>query len=487
VNVRALAAAVLLWHATASNADCGEGLNYLLHEGQVELKSSWQRFSGRRYVIFCARRYGKSRLFAALAIEQSLRMSNSITLIAGPLQKQMRNTYEPHFRELLKDCPPELLPRHRSAECEWLFPNGSVIRMAGTDNGHAEDLRGPYCNLALVDEAAFIDDLEYVVQSVLLPQTLTVNGRLLMASSAPRSPAHPFATRYLTEAEAEGYLLVRTIDEAPHVTPEQVAEYAKEEGGRDSTSFQREYLCRVIPDEASTVVPEFFRVESKIVEVIERPEFFHAFTSLDVGFDDLSVAAIGYVHFQMNLGVIEDEVVTRHMSSAPLFAEIHKREEALYTDRRRPRDHGSSLQPWEPARRVMDASKILVADANYHSGRAWCAAAKDDADAALNALRVSVGSLRLRIHPRCKTLIAHLRNGQWNKSRTSFERSGDFGHFDGIDAVKYWNREAWWTKNPYPDFWNGETSETHWLPKPSTDHEQQLVNAFTGRRRGRYG
>lgn len=483
---RTLAAAAVLWFATASNADCGEGLNYLLHGGQVELKQSWQRFEGRRYVVLASRRYGKSRLFAALAIEQSLRQPNSITLIAGPLQKQMRNTYEPHFRELLADCPAEHKPRHRTAECEWIFPNGSVIRMAGTDNGHAEDLRGPYCNLALVDEAGFIDDLEYVVQSILLPQTLTVDGRLLMASSAPRSPAHPFATRYVTEAEAAGYLLVRTIDDAPHITPEKVAEYEKEEGGRETSSFQREYLCKIIPDEATTVVPEFYRVEKQIVEAVERPPFFHALTSLDVGYDDMSVAVLGYVNFEHALGVIEDEVVARHMSSVPLFEAIHAKEEALWADRRRPRDHASSLQSWEPARRVMDASKILVADAHYHSGRAWWSASKDDAEAALNALRVRVGGLKLRIHPRCKTVIAHLRNGQWNKSRTSYERSGDYGHFDGIDAMKYWNREAPWSVNPFPDFWQGEHAETHWLPKPTTDAEQRLVDAFTsprGRRR----
>jgi hypothetical protein len=79
------------------------------------------------------------------------------------------------------------------------------------------------------------------------------------------------------------------------------------------------------------------------------------------------------------------------------------------------------------------------------------AARKDDADAALNALRFRIQRRQVKVARKCTTVIAHLRNAIWNKAKTSFERSGQFGHFDAVDACKYLVRHVDWDKNPYPD------------------------------------
>jgi hypothetical protein len=57
---------------------------------------------------------------------------------------------------------------------------------------------------------------------------------------------------------------------------------------------------------------------------------------------------------------------------------------------------------------------------------------------------------QIYIHPRCETLIHHLRFGTWNKQRTSFARSPDTGHYDAIDALIYFIRNIDFGKNPFP-------------------------------------
>jgi uncharacterized protein with NRDE domain len=101
--------------------------------------------------------------------------------------------------------------------------------------------------------------------------------------------------------------------------------------------------------------------------------------------------------------------------------------------------------------RVSDNNNIiLLNDLQRLHGITFLPTAKDNSDAALNNLRIMLKQNQIIINPRCKTLIRHLRNAKWNKTRTSFARTKEDGHYDALAALKYLCRNVQFYKNPFP-------------------------------------
>ena len=205
-------------------------LRYRLHADQRRIREAWLDAPGRVYVLCCSRRWGKSWLGAALGIETAISQPGARIAYAAPTMKMAREIIVPHMVALLEDCPDDMAPVFSKAELTWTYPNGSRVILAGCDNGNAERLRGTSMDLGIVDEAGFIDGLRYVVQSILMPQLMTTNGRIFMASTPAKSPVHDF-TGYCLEAEAENRYAHRTIYDAPHISDAIAAEFMLESGG----------------------------------------------------------------------------------------------------------------------------------------------------------------------------------------------------------------------------------------------------------------
>ena len=450
------------------SGSCG----YLLHEGQLEVRKLFAESQERRFVLCCSRRYGKSFLACVIAIEHALQNKGASIRIAAPTAKMVRNIIEPHMRSILADCPESLRPRHHKQDGAWEFgKTGSFIHVAGCDGGNAERHRGTDCSLAIVEEAGFVDELDYVVDDIFTPQLLTTNGRMLMLSSPPRTPAHPFVG-YALAAQERGSYVHRTIHDAPHISERLVEEFCRESGGERSTTWRREYLAQFVVDESRAIVPEFAEAEPEIVKDWTRPDFFDAYVAADFGYKDLTFAVLGYYDFDNDRHVIEDEVILEQSTSREIAEAIQEKERELWGNK-------------EPTR-IADADRIVLADIVNHHDMTVLPARKDDREAAINALRLCITEGRLVIHPRCKALRAHLRNGIWNKARTQFERSGGFGHFDGVAACVYFVRHVVRGKNPYPRFRNGESLSTHWLPTGSNQSRdgEAVANLFRRRKRG---
>jgi hypothetical protein len=105
----------------------------------------------------------------------------------------------------------------------------------------------------------------------------------------------------------------------------------------------------------------------------------------------------------------------------------------------------------EPYKRVSDNNLTLINDLQRMHGLLFRPTRKDDADAALNNMRILIASKQIIINPRCKILISHLNAGIWDKSKTKFARSAlKFGHFDAIDSLKYMVRNVNFQANPFP-------------------------------------
>ena len=218
-------------------------LRHKCHTVQKEMYDLYYQSENNSILVWLlGRQSGKSYLFTILALEAALRKPNTIIKLVTDTKLHVRSIFDPHFKDILEDCPEELKPKYYTQQYYYHFPNGSQIQLAGSDNKHYEKLRGQKSELVLVDEAGFCNDLDDMVTSVLLPTTTHTGGKIILASTPSADSNHPFL-KFIERAEMEKKFVKKTIDDNPLLTPEQKHNIEEKMGGRTSERFRREYLC----------------------------------------------------------------------------------------------------------------------------------------------------------------------------------------------------------------------------------------------------
>lgn len=425
-------------------------LHWKCHEVQKEMYDVFanaEKYSTLYWLL--ARQSGKSFLMALIAIEQALKKPNSVIKLLTDTKVHLESIYEPLFKEVLIDCPADLKPDYVRSKFIYYFKNGSQIQLAGADGKHYEKLRGQKSDLVLIDESGFCSDLKYIIMSVLLPTLTHTKGKLVMASTPAKEPDHE-SWYFIEQSEMQETLITKNIYDNPMLDQQQIDLITERCGGIDSIDFRREYLCQRVRDDNHIVFPEFTQeLQDKIIQDnYPKPPFFHTYEAMDVGFKDLTVVLFGYFDFRADKLIIEDEIAVsgKDFQIKSLTKRINEKEEHLWTN-----FYTNDVQ--RPKVRVSDIDYIVMQEISLASNNQinFMAARKDDNGAAINKLRTMIASGKIIIHPRCETLIRHLRNCQWSKrSKLSFDRSPDNGHYDAVDALKYMVRHVEYTKNPYP-------------------------------------
>ena len=264
--------------------------------------------------MLIARQSGKSFLMCVLSIETCLRKEKSIVKYVCQTRDMLTNIVIPNVEQIIEDCPEHLKPIWSENKKRYIFPNGSELQIAGSDGGHYNKIRGGRSHLWVVDEAGFCAELQTIVDSVLAPTTTTTNGRGILASTPdPDAPDHDFINIYCPAAEARGSLFKATLFDNPMLTEEQkqkiINRYPR---GVDNPRFKAEYLCQVVRNPESIVVPEFDETaEKEIVREYERPKMFHTYVAMDIGGKDFTVLLLGYYDWLKTTVVIEDEIVLK--------------------------------------------------------------------------------------------------------------------------------------------------------------------------------
>jgi hypothetical protein len=429
-------------------------------------------------VVHCARQIGKTFTLCLIALETALKKPGAKIRYVAPTEKSLRSYVHPNMQILLADCPPELRPTWDTQDSCYVFSNGSRIWLAGTEKEAIEKLRGPNADLILVDECGTMDNLRYVVNDVLVPQTFETDGRIVLIGTSPKTPGHDFAIM-IREARAEGSYIRRTIDDNTHMTAATKERYFKAVGGRTSVTARREAFCELVVDEQFAVVPEFEAARDGIVREPPPCEWYHPLIAMDVGFEDLHAILYGYWDFEKAQLVVQDESFLRRARTDEIAKAVAEKEAALWPFMARENETG----PWgthtvDPGRkerrrvyRFTDVDPRLIADLSVLHGLQFNKVAKDDKEAQVNALRVAVRDGKLIIHPRCVTLYRHMSEAVWNKGRTEFDRTPECGHFDGVDALIYMWRMAPRQANPLPAAKFGREVLAPLWPEP-TQHSE---------------
>lgn len=419
-------------------------LSYKLHETQERMRDAIIACAALLFVLNCARRLGKSYLCCVLAIEMCLQKSRARVVYIAPTAKQVRTIITPLMREILADAPPHFVPDFNGMDGIWRFPhNGSEIHIVGVNNGHADDARGGDADLVIIDEAGQVDDLVYLVESIIKPMLLVTNGRIVMPSTPAPTPAHPF-TDYCAKATIANAYAEFTLLDAPHIPAERVEAFIAEGGGRGATAVRREYFCEHVVDDSVAVLPEFSRCKSTIVADFVTPAHFVPIIVGDAGFHDFTFVLGGYHDFANAVDCWEWEYVGAKKLAREIDASVTK----------------EATNAWgadRAARRFIDAPPQIVAEMNANaSAYQWSGIAKKETDgpfmgAAVNAVRQRMTPpISMRIHPRCTNLIAHCQYAVWRVPGKDFERMDGFGHFDGVAALAYGTRLIDRVTNPTP-------------------------------------
>jgi hypothetical protein len=435
------------------------------------------RSNALKWVNNCSRRLGKSFKKCLQGIEVCLQIPEGQARLIAPTQKMLRNITLPIIRTIIRDAPADVRPVWKQIDSLWFFPSTRAeLHVAGANNNHEDDSRGVAAHWIGIDEAGFIDRLQYLVADVLMPQLLTTRqdtngqfGKLSLSSTPPPTPAHEFVDM------AQAAQLVKAYSEydifQSGYSPEIIELFRKEANGPawkpgdpDSTTWLREYLCKFVVDKNLAIVPEW---NDTYIAEWPRSDFFrfyHLYNGMDLGVSDFTVCLFGYYDFKAARLVIEDEVVMRgpQMTTPLLAAAIKARRTALWPKV----EADGTLLHRDIYRAVADNDNpLLLNDLAALHGVYFQPVVKDSLHAMVNAIRILIGSGRLVVHPRCAHLTGCLRYGVWEdlKRRKWFNSGPDkFGHFDALAALMYLIRNLDEQTNPVPDTL-GLNDATHFI------------------------
>lgn len=460
-------------------------LSFKMHSVQREMYDRYLTAEDNSTSVWLlARQSGKSYCLAIIAIITALKNPRGIIKMLTDTKVHMEDVLIPIFEELFEDCPDDLKPTYNKARFRYTFNNGAQIQFAGSDAGHAERLRGQKSILVMVDEAGFCTNLRKIVQEILIPTTTHTGGKLILSSTPPESADHDFNS-YVESSEIEGTFTKKTVFDNPLLTKEQVDKIIKRyPGGINDDSFRREYLCEMVKDASKSVFPEVNdTLLAEIVYEYPKPAFYDCYVGMDVGFKDLTVVLFGYYDFRSHKIIIEDEIIKKgeDLRLKDFTEEIWKKEEHLWTNL-------YTAEKQDPKMRVSDIEPIVTQEIYNHSGKRlyFTPVKKEPGFKAplVNRIRMMLVNKEVVINPRCKTLIAHLKNGRWaNTNKDDFARSPGMGHYDALDALIYMIKVMDLNHNPYPTDNRGSSyfiKDPSRLPNPQSSNTIEVMKAMFG-------
>lgn len=436
------------------------------HAAQLLMYREFQALPShiKRPVWLCARRFGKTTLACAIALEDAIRNPRRRIMICTDTKDHANEIVAPIMRELLTYAPTGLV-RQQKSSLRWLVPSTeSELILGGFDTAH-ENVRGQGLDMIFVDEVCLTrpETYRYVINSVFQPATKYRPWAKNVFLSTP-SPIfdHPFHTWTIPAAQAKGCFRKFTCYDNPMETPESIAETAEELGGFESDDFKREYLCEIFINKDLLIFPSFD--PDKHVKDFDEPEHYRGWIAADFGgIRDKTVALLWAYDFRRKKALVLDErVFDANTSTETIVQGLRDMEEDRHV-----------VSRWA------DVHPQTQVDLNGYHNYSVQLPIKDDRAASIAAADLAFYHHQVEIHPRCEFLIATLRSGRFNKQKTDFDRNDVFGHMDAAAAFVYgWRMLD--TQDPYP---RELPSDWRFVP-PAKDQENLLALAQALRPKG---
>lgn len=446
--------------------------SHILHAGQRKVDKAFKEAKGQLFVANVSRQFGKSYWAVYKAVAFALSKPKARIKYATAFHSDLIELILPNFEAVLSTCPDSIRPRYKVNGSKWVFKNGAEIKLVGLDRS-PNGIRGNTIDLIVIDEAAFIMNLEYIYSSVIIPATLRrPDCRVLMISTPPVTPAHPFGD-FIQRAEVNNAYIKLTIYENPQITQEDIDRMAREMGGYESTMFRRECLCELVLEEELALVDNWKPEFEQEVPKDEFYPYYHRYVSMDMGRKDHTALVFGYYDYKRAQLVIDDELTMDGpaWTTVTLKDAITNKEKELWGETK-------------PFRRIADNNNPhLILDLTHLHNLSFMETDKESLEAMVNHVRILIDEGRIRVNPRCKMLLGCLKYGVWDEKRKEFGRSKVLGHFDHFAALMYLVRNVAYHSNPIPAL-HGATHRT-WIYNVSkeTNNQRELKRALMPRRK----
>jgi hypothetical protein len=203
-------------------------------------------------------------------------------------------------------------------------------------------------------------------------------------------------------------------------------------GGENSEAWRREFLCIRERNTVSLVVPEF--CDTKHVKAINAPSkaFWQVAGDYGGSRDHFHAVLCCWDFLRAKMLVLREAHFLSGTPNSVIAPALKQMGEGFVV-----------------ARYWLDVPGQTAVDLQKDYGLLVTLPQKQDADAALNALRLAFTNNQIEISPECVKTIGCVSAALWNRNRTDWERTEKHGHADALAAMVY----AWRMldkRNPYP-------------------------------------
>jgi len=440
-------------------------ISFLLHDGQKSISQKIEESDSKEFLVLCSRQFGKSFFSLIFTLTFLTKNPNTKAIIFSATNKQAMTIVNDNLNHILRLAPDGFLTRKKS-DRQWLLKNGSELRIGSIEDADAS--RGVNAQLIILEEGAAScssEQYNYALSSVIGPMLLrSQNGRLIHVTTPSKDLNHCLHTEILPRLEQRNAVARFTIHDNPQLSEQQI----KDARDRCQTeeAWDREFLVKIVKSQSLTVIPEFNQDFHLLPDSYIQPEKAHWCLGLDLGGTvDRTAAVLGYFDFKTSQTIIVDELFLPINTST---TEIVTAVNLLLS--KVPKGHESVVTADAPGQVRIDMSRLGLSTFLPRK-------AAGSFEAGINNLRFLFTKNQVLIHPRCQNLIKTLEYGQYNKTRTDFQRSEELGHLDALAALIYQVRHQR-TDNPYPTTHNLHR-DTHFYDlhdKQTSDLESMLLS-----------
>lgn len=448
-------------------------LTWLMHDGQKIIYNCIQEHPDEdEFLILCSRQLGKSfvsLLFAIMHCAITLKARGErkkdsprgavssgrkpLVKIFCETEKQVKEIVEDNMTIIQMIAPPGYI-KHTKSDRRFKIGNGEV-RIGLLAGARVDGKRGGNATLIITEEGAFSpsETFKYAVDSVISPQLLRSNGRLLHITTSSKDELHHIHEVIQPKCKEKGTLINLTIYNNPQLTDQQIIKAFERIFDGTAETWMREFLCMVFRSTLLTVVPEF---DPKIVNRSEVPAYAHWLSITDFGgVRDKHGGLVGYYDYNRNKVVIcAENLMEINTGTSEIIKNMHEIESIMHNPMYNITSHNRFIDA--PGQIRVDLAKV-----DFNCG--FVEKGDGSFEAGIFDIRNAVVNDQLEIWPNCEMLIKSLKYGKLNKNRTDFERHPVFGHLDILAALMYFLRHINKT-NPFPMNY-GKSNQSHFINK----------------------
>lgn len=420
-------------------------------------------------VFMCHRRLGKSHLSALLCVERCLSQPGAEVWFTTDTTEHARDFLEGKLTDTFASMPKWI--SYRTRRNTYYFRNKkwpphveSRLTLKGLDYQQGGAIRGGAADLIIVDEAREVKHLDFVIKRVLIPMFKgRKNPTMVILSTPAETLDHDFHSIYCERARRTDSFTRIPASENPDWTADDEKLMLDQYTSKDDIGWKREIECEEIPDTSALVIPEWgTEGEGKardtcFKDVLEPPPHYRGYVICDMGYKDHTGMLFARHDFYNNQIQVIDELFEHYKDSQSLVELMLEKINKNFPEQIRAE---LTIKAETTALNLADFNKLL-----YPNGFYVLEQEKHDKDGALNRMRAGMQAGQIQVQWNCVELDYQLRNGVWNKSRKSFERSKKLGHCDLLACLGYLFRSCRWNENPTPkDVYPGFREKEFWNP-----------------------